>query len=240
MSFDPYELDRSYTPAGQVETIGQYTAKTFLWMVLGLLVTFGIAVVCWATNATLYALVYIPYCHLIVLIATLVLSVTMSARIEKMAVATARIMFLTFSALFGFTMSIYLYIFEFGSLIFVFLATAVYFGALAAYGYLTKADLSNLRPILFSGLLFLILFGVISMFIPGLQMLDRIACIIGIAIFLGYTAYDTQRIKAYYSYYAGYPDMLEKASVFSALQLYLDFINLFLYLLRFLGKARRN
>ena len=53
-----------------------------------------------------------------------------------------------------------------------------------------------------------------------------------------YTAYDTQKIKAYYNYYAGYPDMLEKASIFSALQLYLDFINLFLYLLRFLGKSR--
>ena len=59
-----------------------------------------------------------------------------------------------------------------------------------------------------------------------------------IAIFLGYTAYDTQKIKAYYNYYAGYPDMLEKASIFSALQLYLDFINLFLYLLRFLGRRR--
>ena len=240
MSFDPYELDRSYTPAGQVETVGQYTTKTFLWMVLGLLVTFGVAIVCWTTNATLYALVYIPYCHMIVLIATLILSVTMSARIEKMAVSTARIMFVVFSALMGFTMSVYLFIFEFGSFIFVFLATAVYFGALAAYGYLTKADLSRLRSILFSGLLFLIIFGVISMFIPGLQMLDRIACLIGIAVFLGYTAYDTQKIKAYYSYYAGCPDMLEKASVFSALQLYLDFINLFLYLLRFLGKAKRN
>ena len=60
----------------------------------------------------------------------------------------------------------------------------------------------------------------------------------GIAIFLGYVAYDTQKIKAYYSYYAGYSDMLEKASIFSALRLYLDFLDLFLYLLRFLGKRR--
>ena len=63
-------------------------------------------------------------------------------------------------------------------------------------------------------------------------------CLVGIAVFLGYTAYDTQRIREYYHYYAGYPDMMEKASIFSALQLYLDFINLFLYLLRFLGKSR--
>lgn len=240
MSFDPYEFDRDYAPEGQLETIGQYTAKTFLWMVLGLLVTFGVAILCWVTNATLYALVAVPYVHIIVLLATLVLSVTMVRRIEKMAVGTARTMFLVFSVLFGFTMSIYLYIFDFGSLIFVFLATSVYFGALAAYGYFTKADLSRLRPILFSGLIFLIVFGVISIFIPGFEMLDRIACLVGIAIFLGYTAYDTQKIRAYYNYYAGYPDMLEKASVFSAMQLYMDFINLFLYLLRFLGKSKSN
>mgnify|MGYP000345900814 CR=1 FL=1 len=67
---------------------------------------------------------------------------------------------------------------------------------------------------------------------------DSISCLIGIAVFLGYTAYDTQRIRAFYHYYAGYPDMLEKASIFAALQLYLDFVNLFLYLLRFLGRRR--
>jgi hypothetical protein len=77
------------------------------------------------------------------------------------------------------------------------------------------------------------------MFIPALDMFDRVVCLIGIAVFLGYTAYDTQKIKAFYSYYAASPEMLAKASIFSALQLYLDFINLFLYLLRFLGNKRR-
>lgn len=148
MSFDPYEFDRDYGQSSRMESIGQYTAKTFLWMVLGLLVTFGIALLGWVTNATLYALAYVPYIHLIVLIATIVLSITMVSRIEKMSVGTARGIFIAFSALFGFTMSMYLYIFEFGSLIFVFLATAAYFAVLAAYGYFTKADLTRLRPIL--------------------------------------------------------------------------------------------
>lgn len=76
------------------------------------------------------------------------------------------------------------------------------------------------------------------MFIPWLAAMDRIACIIGIAVFLGFTAYDTQKIRSYYHYYAGFPDMLEKAAIFSALQLYLDFINLFLYLLRFMGRRK--
>ena len=201
MSFDPYEFDRDYGQSSRMESIGQYTAKTFLWMVLGLLVTFGIALLGWVTNATLYALAYVPYIHLIVLIATIVLSITMVSRIEKMSVGTARGIFIAFSALFGFTMSMYLYIFEFGSLIFVFLATAAYFAVLAAYGYFTKADLTRLRPILFTGLVFLFVFALVSLFIPGFTALDRIFCLAGIAIFLGYTAYDTQKIKAYYNYY---------------------------------------
>ncbi|MCI9269366.1 MAG: Bax inhibitor-1/YccA family protein [Lawsonibacter sp.] len=238
MSFDPYEFDRGYA-SSQGDTLGQYTAKTFLWMVLGLLVTFGVAVGCWLTNATIYAIVYIPYVHLIVLIATLVISITMVHRLEKMAVGTAIGLFVLFSALFGFTLSIYLLVFELTSVVLCFALTAVYFGALAAYGYATKRDLSNLRTILFSGLIFLIIFGVLSMFIPALDVLDRVVCLVGIAIFLGYTAYDTQKIKAFYSYYSASPEMLAKASIFSALQLYLDFINLFLYLLRFLGNKRR-
>ena len=237
MSFDPYEFDRGYA-SSQGDTLGQYTAKTFLWMVLGLLVTFGVAVGCWLTNATIYAIVYIPYVHLIVLIATLVISITMVHRLEKMAVGTAIGLFVLFSALFGFTLSIYLLVFELTSVVLCFALTAVYFGALAAYGYATKRDLSNLRTILFSGLIFLIIFGVLSMFIPALDVLDRVVCLVGIAIFLGYTAYDTQKIKAFYSYYSASPEMLAKASIFSALQLYLDFINLFLYLLRFLGNKR--
>ena len=225
MSFDPYEFDRSYGSSAQGLSEGEYTARTFLWMVLGLMVTFGVAVLCWLTNATIYALILIPAVQVIVLI-------------ERMSVAAARTMFLIFSALFGFTMSIYLLIYDLTSLVFAFLATALYFGVLAAYGRLTGRDLSGIRPILFSGLLFLVIFGVISLFIPALSLFDSISCLIGIAVFLGYTAYDTQRIRAFYHYYAGYPDMLEKASIFAALQLYLDFVNLFLYLLRFLGRRR--
>ena len=237
MSYNPYNFNNGYQ-ASQGDTLGQYTAKTFLWMVLGLLVTFGVAVGCWLTDATLYAVYYIPYVHLIVLIATVVISFTMVRRLEKMAVGTAIGLFVLFSALFGFTLSIYLLAFHVTSVVLCFLLTAVYFGALAAYGYFTKRDLSNLRTILFSGLIFLIIFGLLSMFIPALDVFDRVVCMIGIAVFLGYTAYDTQKIKAFYNYYSASPDMLAKASIFSALQLYLDFINLFLYLLRFLGNRK--
>ena len=234
----PYEEERSYYAQGQVESLNEYMTRTFLWMVLGLMITFGLAVLGWMTNATLWLLYHVPGFHLIVLVVTLIMAFTMVSRIERMSVDAARGVFPAYSVLFGFTMSCYLYLYELPSLIFVFLATAVYFAALSAYGWLTHRDLSSIGSILTVGLIFLIICGVILLFAPGLVMLDRLVCIAGIAIFLAFTAYDTQKIRAMYNYYAGYPDMLEKASVFSALQLYLDFLNLFLYLLRYVGKRR--
>ena len=135
MSFDPYEFDRSMHPSGTY-TLGQYTAKTFLWMMLGLLVTFGVAAIGYATDLTWVLYRDIPGLHLILLVATLILSVTMVHRIERMAVSTAVILFVTFSALFGITLSLYMYVFRMTSFILIFLLTALYFGALAAYGYL--------------------------------------------------------------------------------------------------------
>lgn len=237
MSFDPYEFDRNYA-SSQGETLGQYTAKTFLWMMLGLLVTFGVAVGCWVTNTTVYSLVYIPAVHIIALIAPIVLSVVFARRIEKMSVGAAIGIFVAYAAILGFTMSIYLLLYDLTALILCFLLTSVYFGALAAYGFFTKRDLSGLRTILISGALFLLVFWVLSLFIPGVMMFERIICMIGIAVFLGFTAYDTQKIQTYYRAYQSDAAMLERASIISALQLYLDFINLFLYLLRFFGSQR--
>lgn len=226
-----HDFDSSYPVP---ETLGQYTSKTFLWMVLGLMITFGVAVGAWMTGLVVWAI----RGHLLILIATLVLAITMSRRIERMTVGTAKAMFLTYSVLLGLTMSAFLLIYDLSYMVYVFLLTAAYFGALALYGSVTRRDLTSYSRILMFALIFLVIAGVVLLFVPGLTGLNRIVCLIGIATFLGYTAYDTQKIRAYYHYYAGYPDMLEKAAIFSALQLYLDFINLFLYLLRFLGRRR--
>ena len=96
----------------------------------------------------------------------------------------------------------------------------------------------RLRPILTGGVIFLLAFAVLSLFLPFPSSIERLYCLAGIAIFLGFTAYDTQKIRAYYATFAGNPEMAKKASIISALELYLDFINLFLYLLRFMGKRR--
>lgn len=243
MAFDPHELDRDYGAPSGVITEEQYTTRTFLWMMLGLMITFGVAILGWMTNLTLYLYAASPLVPIALGLVTLFMVITFSGRIEKMSVSSAQTLFVVFSIVMGITVSSWLYLFQLFSVVLIFLMTALYFGALAAYGHFTSRSLARYRSILLSGLIFLVVFGlvvfgILSLFIPGLSALESVYCLIGIAIFLGYTAYDTQRIREFYYYYSGYPDMMEKASIFSALQLYLDFINLFLYLLRFLGRQR--
>lgn len=243
MAFDPHELDRDYGAPSGVITEEQYTTRTFLWMMLGLMITFGVAILGWMTNLTQYLYAASPLVPIALGLVTLFMVITFSGRIEKMSVSSAQTLFVVFSIVMGITVSSWLYLFQLLSVVLIFLMTALYFGALAAYGHFTSRSLAGYRPILLSGLIFLVvfglvLFGIVSLFIPDLSALESVYCLIGIAIFLGYTAYDTQRIREFYYYYSGYPDMMEKASIFSALQLYLDFINLFLYLLRFLGRQR--
>lgn len=232
-----FDQERYGESFGAQESAAAYTAKTFLWMFLGLLTTFFVAAAGYASQATLYLLVYVPYSQIILLVAELVVVVALSARVHKLSVPVARALFFLYAVLNGIVFSAYFLIFEVSSMILVFLATSIYFGALAAYGYLTKTDLSRLRPVLVGGLIFLLIFGLLSLFLP-LGAFDRVVCLVGIAIFLGFTAYDTQKIRTYYTAFAGNPEMAQKASILSALELYLDFVNLFLYLLRFLGRRK--
>ena len=235
---DFYQRERGREQASGTGSLGAYTAKTFFWMFLGLLVTFLVAVVGYTTGITVYAYAFVPGFPIVMLVAELAVGLILSARIQRLSVPVAQGLFFAYAALTGVVFSLYFYLFYLESLILIFAATAVYFAALALYGYFTKTDLFRLRPILVGGLILLLVFGVISLFFPFGQGVDRVYCLIGIAIFLGLTAYDTQKIKSYYLFYQHDPAMAEKASIFSALQLYLDFINLFLYLLRFLGRRK--
>ena len=235
MGLDEYDYDEYSGYAG--ESISAYTVKTFLWMFLGLMTTFAVALFGYVTGTIVYVFA-IPYFHIILLVAELAVVLVLSAKLQTLNVATARVLFFAYAVLNGIVFSVYFLVFSMLSLILVFAMTAVYFGGMAVYGYCTKTDLSRLRPILVGGLLFLIVFGLLSLFLP-MGMADRVVCLIGVAVFLAFTAYDTQKIRTYYQAYQGDQAMLERASIFSALQLYLDFVNLFLYLLRLLGKNRK-
>ena len=221
---------------GPVESVGRYTARTFLWMFLGLGVTFLTALGLVASG--LIAWVFsIPYVQIVLLVSTLAVVFILSSRVQNMSVGAARAMFFVYAILNGIVFSVYFLIYDVFSLVLVFGATALYFGAMAIFGWVTKVDLSRIRNVLVGGLIFLIVFGILSLFLP-MGGFDRILCLVGIAIFLGFTAYDTQKIRAYYAAFQGDPAMLSKVSILSALALYLDFINLFLYLLRILGRRR--
>ena len=147
-------------------------------------------------------------------------------------------MFFLYAALTGVVFSAYFLLFGVASVIFTFAATALYFGVVAAYGYFTKTDLSSLRGFLTVSLVFLLIYALISWFIPVFGFVDWVISLVGIGVFMAFTAYDTQKIKSLYYYYSGNEQMLQRASVYAALQLYLDFINLFVYLLRFMGRSR--
>ena len=218
-------------------TLNAYAARTFLWMFLGLLTTFVTAFAfCWSG---LYIALYLklPAIPYVLMIGELVTVIALSAGLSKLSVGTARVLFFLYAVLNGVTFSYIFAMYLTTSVLLVFGVTALYFGVLAAYGWLTKRDLTRLAPILLTGAIVMAVFWVLSMFL-NLSGIETVACFVGLAIFMGFTAYDTQKIKAYYLAYGGDEIMASKASVICALQLYLDFINLFLYVLRLLGRRK--
>lgn len=237
MTGDFYEQERAGERGMMGESLGRYAARTFAIMFLGLIVTFGVAYSGYASGLIFYVF-SIPGVHLALLIAELAVVLGMTAALHRISAATATAFFFLYSVLNGIVFSAYFLIFDMPSLILVFAGTALYFGGMAAFGYLTRMDLSRMRPVLLGGLIFLIIANLLMLLIPGLRAMDQAACTVGLIIFLACTAYDTQKVRALYQYYSGDPEMLRKASIYSALQLYLDFINLFLYVLRLFGKRK--
>lgn len=235
-NINQYDFDSSYAQAGL--TLNQYVARTFGWMFVGLMITFLLAAVLAMTGAVIHLFVN-PYIPMVLLIAELVVVLVLSAGILKRPVGVTRVLFAVYSILNGLVFSAYFVIYDVANLVVIFGLTALFFGAFSLYGRFTKTDLSKLRPLLIGGLIFLLVAGLLTMFL-NLSSMERIICMVGIVVFLCFTAYDVQKIKANYEYFYGDAVLLQKASIYSALQLYLDFINLFLYMLRFLGRGRNS
>ena len=203
--------------------------KTFGWMFIGLLVTFITAFVS-SVNENIAYSIYNMY--LVLAIVEIGIVIFLSARITKMSPTTARIAFLLYSFVTGLTFaSIFLY-YEISSIILVFLITAIMFGVFAAVGYTTKLDLTKLGTYLLVGLISIIICSIINIFIGGSAFVIVLS-VLSIIVFLAYTAYDIQKIK----YLEDYMDE-DNLAIFGALQLYLDFINIFIDLLRIIGSRR--
>lgn len=190
------------------ESLSRYTAQAFLWMALGLLVTFGISVAGYITWLPLYILSINDYAIHFIALAELIVVIVLSAKLHAMPVGAARALFLVYAILNGVVFSTYFFLFDVMSIVLAFGAAGLYFGVMAVVGYVTKVDFSRIRNLLFGGLIFLVVFSLLSMFIPGLAMFDRVVCMIGIVVFMLYTAYDTQKIKAFYYGFQGDDVML--------------------------------
>lgn len=212
----------------------KYYWKTFMTMGLGLLVSAIVALLL-SMNATGYRiLIQVPWLTYVLPIMELGVVIAFSARLFKSSINTVRVMFFTYALLTGITFGFLQYIFEISTIFLAFGITCVYFGCLCLIGHSTKVNLSRFAPILFTGLICLIIFNVVAIFID-LSAYEMIACSVGLIIFTGLTAYDAQKMKKLYFEHEGDEAMLERLSMYSAMELFLDFINIFLYILRILG-----
>lgn len=232
---DEFEIDSQSSSA--FTTLEQYTMKTFGTMALGLLVTTITAFLFNINYIGLRLWFNIPYLPYILLFAELGVVIAFSARLFKSSLQTTRIMFFVYAILTGFTFSILQYMYESFTIYVAFGITSVYFGALCVIGYTTKMNLTKLAPLLLTGLVCLILVNVVGIFMD-LSGMERIICSLGLILFTGLTAYDTQKMKKLYLQYQGDEEMLSRLSMYSALELYLDFVNIFLYILRLLGSKK--
>jgi len=218
----------------------QYMIKVFNYMGAGLVVTALVAYL-FATTPALFSLLYNPATHgmtvfgWLVAFAPLIMIFAFNYVAFNKSLGTTQAMFWAFSAVMGASLSWICVAYTGHSIARVFLIAAATFGSLSLYGYTTQRDLTQWRTFLFMGLIGLIVASIVNIFMQSTALYWALSYI-GVAIFVGLTAYDAQRIKQ--MYYYGNGDMTSRFAISGALSLYLDFINLFLYFLRIFGDRR--
>lgn len=211
-----------------------YIRKTYLWMFAGLAVS---GLTAWFTFASSIFMAFVanPASLFILFLAELGLVWYLSARVMRLQASTAAFLFLLYSFLNGLTLSLIFAVFASATIQNVFFTTAALFAAMSFFGYTTKRDLTSWGSFLFMGLIGIIIATLINIFIAS-SALDFAISLIGVFIFVGLTAYDTQKIKEMFYELSDDSTALGKYSILAALTLYLDFINLFLFLLRLFGR----
>lgn len=218
--------------------VAAFLTGVYYWMTFAL----GLSALCaWAVGTTpaLRTMVFRnPVLLTVLILAELGLVIGISWGINKMAAATATALFALYAALNGVTLGYIFVVYSLPAITSAFLTTAATFAVMAIIGTVTKRDLSKLGSILFMALIGLIIASLINIFMRN-EMFGWIITYIGVLIFVGLTAYDAQKIKRLYLQAGGDSETNRKLTVVGALELYLDFINLFLFLLRIFG-GRRN
>jgi FtsH-binding integral membrane protein len=213
-----------------------FMTKVFGWMSLSLLISAALAYFVSVSPAAQDIIFGVPFLYIALILAELGLVIYLSARITKMSVSSARLSMIAYAALSGITLSTIFLAYTAGSIASTFVVAAGTFAVTAVYGYATKRDLTSWGSLLFMFLIGLVIAQVVNMFI-GSSTLYWTTTVIGIGLFVGLTAYDAQKIKnmATGSYSV---EEEQKGAIFGALMLYLDFVNLFLFLLRIFGRRK--
>lgn len=214
--------------------ISKFFSKVYLWMFIGLLISGGVA---YYTSITPSMIKFVYGSYGWILITELIVVIAFSALRKKVSPGIAKVLFVTYAAVSGLTLSSIFLVYKIQSIGMVFLSSSLMFGLLAVYGYITKTDLSSFGKILLFALLAIIIMSVINIFDHN-GTFGIIISIISIVVFLGLTAWDMQALKAMYNYYANDEKELGKIAIYGALDLYLDFINIFLQLLNLFGKSK--
>ena len=211
--------------------------QVYLWMTVGLLATAGVAY--FVVSTPLLQLVANPFVFFGAIIVELVMVIALSRAVARMSPATAVGLFFLYAALNGVTMSVIFAVYTLSSIAITFFATACLFGAMTIIGYTTSRDLTKLGGFLLMGLIGLIIGSVINLFFAS-SLFYWLLTFAGIAIFIGLTAWNTQRIKnmTLSALQQGDELVAQRIGIIGALSLYLDFVNLFLLLLRLGGRRR--
>lgn len=215
--------------------MSKFFSKVYLWMFIGLL-TSGLTAFFVSSNISLMGIVYSLYYLFIIL--ELIVVIAFSSLRNKVSSNVAKILFLVYSFINGLTLSSIFIVYRLSSVAYIFIAAALMFGLLALYGYKTKQDLSSFGKMMLFALIAIIVMSIINIFVIN-NTFAVVICIISILVFLGLTAWDMNKLKSIYNYYENDEEELNKVAIYGALDLYLDFINIFLDLLRLFGRAKK-
>ena len=212
--------------------MSNFLSKVFLWMIIGLLISGGTAYLTYATPSITK---FVYQFYTLILLVELIVVISFTALRRKVSPSMAKLLFIIYSIVSGLTLSSIFIVYKLGSIGIVFLAAALMFGLMGIYGLTTKNDLSSFGKILIFALIAIIIMSVINIFVQNSEF-NIFICIVSILIFLGLTAWDLNNLKTIYRYYESNEEELNKAAIYGALDLYLDFINIFLNLLNLFGK----
>lgn len=229
-----------YQSPTQSLAVGQYMSKVYLWMTIGILLTGSVAMIFASDLNLVYQIAGNKILYYGLFIAQIGLVLWLSAGINKMNSMMATSLFLLYASLTGVTLSVVSLIYTQESIASAFFTTAAGFAGLSAYGFFTKRDLGPVGNFCQMGLWGLVGFSIISIFFPSMMgtTASKVYGLVGIVVFAGLTAYDTQAIKSM-ALQARSAEDHHKGAILGALKLYLDFINLFLFILRMSGDRRK-